>query len=58
MLKEITETWNNLFMKTIQSEDDDVKDLNLRSAKDYVLLDENGYAVLNRDGEIVTLYKP
>ena len=58
MLKEITETWNNLFMKTIHSVDDDVKDLNLRSAKDYVLLDENGYAVLNRDGEIVTLYKP
>lgn len=58
MFKEITETWNNLFAETMQSEEDDVSNLDLRSAKDYVLLDENGYAVLDLDGEMVTLYEP
>lgn len=35
-----------------------VEDLDIRSAKDYVLLDTDGNAVLDSDGEMISLYEP
>ncbi len=37
---------------------DYVKDLDIRSAEDYVLLDSNGYAITDSEENMITLYNP
>lgn len=37
--------------------DDSVKDLDIRSAEDYVLLNKDGSAVLDSEGQMISLFE-